>query len=154
MRKIIVMISILIAANAVMCFPQPQIPFDPQKYVCYRTNETINIDGKVKEQSWVKAEWSELFVDIESDPKPAPRFETRVKMLWDEDYFYFAAVMEEPHIWATLTERDAVIFYDNDFEIFIDPQGDTHEYYEFEVNALVWLDAHGKHVGGQSLPRR
>ena len=57
-------------------------------------------------------------------------------MLWDHDYFYIAAEMEEPHIWATLVERDAVIFHDNDFEVFIDPNEDTHEYYELEVNAL------------------
>jgi hypothetical protein len=35
-----------------------------------------------------------------------------------------------------LTVRDSVIFHDNDFEIFIDPDGDTHAYYELEVNAL------------------
>jgi hypothetical protein len=29
-----------------------------------------------------------------------------------------------------------VIFRDNDFEVFIDPDGDTHAYYELEVNAL------------------
>jgi hypothetical protein len=29
-----------------------------------------------------------------------------------------------------------VIFQDNDFEIFIDPNGDNHEYFEFEINAL------------------
>ena len=52
------------------------------------------------------------------------------------DYFYIAAEMEEPHLWGTLTERDSVIFYDNDFEVFIDPDGDTHDYYELEVNAL------------------
>ena len=36
--------------------------------------------------------------------------------------------------------HDAVIFHDNDFEVFIDPNGDNHEYYEFEINALgtVW----------------
>ena len=44
--------------------------------------------------------------------------------------------MEEPDVWATLTARDSVIFHDNDFEVFIDPDGDTHEYYELEVNAL------------------
>ena len=59
-------------------------------------------------------------------------------MLWDDEYFYVAAELEEPDIWATLTERDAVIFYDNDFEIFIDPDGDSHEYYEFEMNALQY----------------
>ncbi|MFQ6045442.1 MAG: carbohydrate-binding family 9-like protein, partial [Gemmatimonadales bacterium] len=33
-----------------------------------------------------------------------------------------------------------VIYHDNDFEVFIDPNGDTHAYYELEINALgtVW----------------
>ena len=60
-------------------------------------------------------------------------------MLWDDDYFYIGAEMEEPDVWATLTERDSVIFRDNDFEVFIDPDGDTHAYYELEVNALNTL---------------
>jgi hypothetical protein len=29
-----------------------------------------------------------------------------------------------------------VIFQDNDFEVFIDADGDTHAYYELEVNAF------------------
>ena len=38
------------------------------------------------------------------------------------------------------TQRDSVIFQDNDFEIFIDLDGDTHAYFEIEINALntVW----------------
>ena len=32
--------------------------------------------------------------------------------------------------------RDAVIYHDNDFEVFIDPDGDNHLYYELEINAL------------------
>ena len=34
----------------------------------------------------------------------------------------------------------SVIFYNNDFEVFIDPNGDTHQYIELEINALntVW----------------
>jgi hypothetical protein len=39
-------------------------------------------------------------------------------------------------VWGTLTQHDSVIFHDNDFEIFIDPDGDNHEYYELEINAL------------------
>ena len=30
-----------------------------------------------------------------------------VKMLWDEQYFYIAAELEEPHVWATLRQHDA-----------------------------------------------
>ena len=57
-------------------------------------------------------------------------------MLWDDEWLYVAAEMEEPDLWGTLKERDSVIFRDNDFELFIDPDGDTHAYYELEVNAL------------------
>ena len=57
-------------------------------------------------------------------------------MLWDDKYFYIAAELEEPNLWATLHQRDTIIFNDNDFEIFIDPDGDTHNYYELEINAL------------------
>jgi len=121
-------------------FPVPQIEFAPKHYICHLSNIHLKIDGKLDEPIWQQADWTDAFVDIEGDLKPMPRFRTRAKMLWDDDYFYFAAELEEPDIWATLTERDAVIFYDNDFEIFIDPDGDTHEYYEFEMNAFntVW----------------
>ena len=57
-------------------------------------------------------------------------------MLWDDDYLYIAAELEEPHVWATLTQHDAVIFHDNDFEVFLNPEGDSHLYAELELNAL------------------
>ena len=57
-------------------------------------------------------------------------------MLWDNNYLYVFAVLNEPHIWADLKQRDTVIFYNNDFEVFIDPSGTTFNYAEFEVNAL------------------
>lgn len=113
---------------------------ESRAYICKRPIDDIVIDGKAEEESWELAQWTNEFVDIEGKKKPKPKYSTRVKMMWDEDYFYFYAQMEEPHIWAKLRQRDTVIFYDNDFEIFIDPDGDTHNYYEFEVNAFntVW----------------
>lgn len=110
----------------------------PRSYVAYSTNEPIDIDGTAREPSWEKAKWSSDFIDIQGLKKPTYR--TRMKMLWDTDYLYFYAQMEEPHIWGTLKQRDTVIFYNNDFEIFIDPDGDTHDYIEFEMNALntIW----------------
>src|SRR5262249_22986691 len=108
----------------------------PLGYVCYRTTGPMKIDGQLDEASWQAAPWTQEFVDIEGDAKPKPRFRTRAKMLWDDEYLYVAAELEEPHVWGTLTNHDAVIFHDNDFEVFIDPNSDNHEYYEFEVNAL------------------
>lgn len=113
---------------------------EPKGYVCYRATQQVEIDGDLTKAVWQEAAWTDDFVDIEGDLRPLPRFRTRAKMLWDDQYFYIAAEMEEPHVWGTLTERDSIIFYDNDFEVFIDPDGDNHLYYELEVNALntVW----------------
>jgi hypothetical protein len=113
---------------------------EPKGYVCYRSVGSIKVDGKIDETSWHNAPWTDLFLDIEGDTKPPPPLQTRVKMLWDDGYFYVAADVQEPNVWGTLTNRDSVIFQDNDFEIFIDPNGDNHEYYELEINALntVW----------------
>jgi len=109
---------------------------EPHGYVCYRADEPITIDGKLDELSWRSAPWTGYFVDIEGDVKPRPRFRTQVKMLWDDRYFYIVADMQEPHVWGTLTEHDSIIYNNNDFEIFIDPNSDNHEYYEIEINAL------------------
>lgn len=109
---------------------------EPRTYDCPRASTPIVIDGRLDDPSWTAAPWTADFMDIVGDAKPQPRFRTRAKMLWDDEYFYVAAEMEEPHVWATLTKHDSVIFHDNDFEVFIDPDGDTHEYYEFEINAL------------------
>ncbi len=114
----------------------PAASATPKEYICRRASGTIKIDGKLDEPAWRKAAATDAFVDIEGDLKPLPRFVTRAKMLWDDQYFYIAAEMEEPHVWGTLTQRDSVIFHDNDFEVFIDPNGDRDEYYEFEINAL------------------
>ncbi|MEA1886180.1 MAG: carbohydrate-binding family 9-like protein [Bacteroidota bacterium] len=116
----------------------PAIDFNPEKYICYKAGQ-ITIDGNLDEQSWEAAPWTNDFVDIEGELKPLPLHRTRVKMLWDDNYLYIAGELTEPHIWARLRQRDTVIFYDNDFEVFIDPDGDTHEYMEFEMNAYNTL---------------
>ena len=108
----------------------------PHGYVCERAKQPIKIDGKLDDADWKSARWTEAFNDIEGDRLPKPRFKTRAKMLWDDEYFYVAAQLDEPHVWGTLTKHDSVIFQDNDFEIFIDPDGDNQEYYELEINVL------------------
>jgi hypothetical protein len=108
----------------------------PKGYVCYRAPSPITIDGGLKDAAWEAAPWSDAFGDIEGDKQPKPRFRTRVKMLWDDEALYIAAELEEPHVWATLTEHDSVIFHDPDFEVFLDPAADNHMYGELELNAL------------------
>lgn len=108
----------------------------PQRYTCRRAPSAIRIDGRLNDAAWNRAPWSAPFVDIQGKKQPPPRFRTRVKMLWDDGHLYVGASLEEPHVWATLTEHDSVIFRDNDFEVFLNPSGDGRNYFEFEINAL------------------
>jgi hypothetical protein len=108
----------------------------PLNYVACRTTGNLLIDGRLDEPSWQGAPWTEDFADIEGYHMPAPLYQTHAKILWDDNYLYIGAELEEPHIWATYTENESVIFHENNFEIFIDPDGDTHNYYELEINAL------------------
>lgn len=108
----------------------------PQRYVCRRAARPVVVDGRLDDAAWSRAPWTRDFADIEGAGRPVPALKTRAKMLWDSDYLYIGAMLEEPHVWATLTEHDEIVFYDNDFEVFIDPDGDAREYYEIEINAL------------------
>ena len=107
----------------------------PRHYICYRTNENIKIDGKLNEKSWAKAADTESFVDISGDGFPKPIYDTKARLMWDDNYLYVSAVMEEPNIVANLTQRDTIIYHDNDFEVFLDPTGDGQNYFEIENNA-------------------
>jgi hypothetical protein len=106
----------------------------PQHYIAYQASKAIEIDGLALEKNWELANYSTDFIDIEGIK--TPKFKTQVKMLWDEHYLYVYAEMEEPHVWGNIKKHDAVIFYNNDFEVFIDPTDDTYNYSEIEVNAL------------------
>lgn len=108
----------------------------PLQYTVHYTADTIHIDGKADEKTWLLVPWTADFVDIEGPGKPLPPFKTRIKMARDDKNLYVFAELEEPHIWATLTKHDAIIYQDNDFEVFIDTDGDTHNYFEIEINAL------------------
>lgn len=116
---------------------------EPARYTCYRAAGPIAIDGKLDEPSWQMAPKSTPFVDIVTG-RPA-WFDTRVALLWDDDYLYFGFWVQETDVRATLTERDSRIYEENDVEVFIAGR-DT--YYEFEINALntvyevfwIWKD--------------
>ena len=82
-------------------FPPPgpettQKPEYPQK--SYEAKFAANapvLDGKLDDAAWAAAPWTDDFVDIQGPKLPAPRYRTRAKMLWDAEYFYIAAELEE-----------------------------------------------------------
>jgi hypothetical protein len=116
-------------------------------YTARRATGPLKVDGVLGEPDWQKAEKSPRFVDMATG-EPA-FFDTRAAALWDDQNLYIAFWVEEPNVQAMLTEKNSLIFNENDAEVFIDG-GDS--YYEFETNArgttyqmfYIWRDAYKK----------
>lgn len=108
----------------------------PLNYTVNHTNTPPVIDGDINDGVWAGADWTTQFQDIEGDLKPHPALQTQVKMLWDDSCLYIAAKLQEPNVWAYVKRHDEIVFHDNDFEVFINPKNTTHQYFEFEVNAI------------------
>ena len=116
-------------------------------YTCYRTEDSVTIDGRLDERSWQKAPKSPRFVDLVTG-EPGP-LDTRMAALWNHEHLYIAFWVEEPYVQAKFIERDSPIYMENDVEVFI---AGKDCYYEFEINALgtvyevffIWQDAFKK----------
>lgn len=113
-----------------------QAPATPREYDAPLAVSPPAIDGSLDDAVWRAAPWTEPFVDIRGPDWPDPHLGTRAKIAWDERFLYVGAELEEPHLWATLADRDAIVYRENDFEVFLDPDGDGLAYYELEINAL------------------
>ena len=95
----------------------------PRRYRCRRVHESISIDGSLGDPAWETLPWSEDFIDITGEDRRRPRLRTRIKIGWNDTFLYVGAEMEEPHVWGTIREQNATLFEDNDFEVFLDPDG-------------------------------
>lgn len=133
-------------------FPWPQEKI--AHYTAHRVRGPIQIDGRLDEESWQLAPRSPRFVDL-IHGRPGIH-DTRAAVLWDDQYLYVGYWVEEPFVEATLAERDAPIYTNNDVELFIAGQD---AYYEFEINALgtiyevffIW-EAEYERAGYKDLP--
>ena len=110
--------------------------YDNPVYFNHRIEDTILIDGLLDDTTWLTIPWTRVFVDLEGDKIKVQKHQTRAKMCWNDDYLYVAAELQDDHIRVTMNDRDDKVYLDDAFEIFIDPDGDGHNYMELQVNAL------------------
>ncbi len=104
-------------------------------FECRWTEERIVIDGKGDEPAWKTAAVIEGFARPwlkDSTQKPAA---TRVRLLWDREWLYFLAEMEDRDVWADLMEHDADLWTNDDFLLLLKPSPTHAGYYDFQVNA-------------------
>ena len=127
---------------------------DIPHYTAHKISSVPKIDGRLNEEIWKDAPKSMRFRDLISGAETI--HETRAAVVWDDDFLYVAYWIEEPNLQATLTERDALIYKDNDVELFI---AGKDAYYEFEINSygtiyevfFIWEESY-KSGGYDKIP--
>jgi len=106
---------------------------EKREILCYKTSEKITIDGKLNEDAWQKAYVVDNFFTWDEDGNLKPAIsKTKVRVLWDENFLYIGAEMEDKDIFAIKTTK-TIICQDDVFEIFIKPSEEKTHYYEFHI---------------------
>lgn len=121
--------------------------FEIPNYDAYSVSKAPTIDGRLDEPAWQLAPQSPNFRDLISGAETI--HETHAAVLWDDEYLYVGYWIEEPNLQASITERDGLIYQNNDVELFIAGQD---AYYEFEINSygtiyevfFVWEESYKK----------
>jgi len=108
--------------------------FIPPKTAAYPREGRIEIDGRLAESAWDDAEPVTDFQVAEGEPAGV---DTRVRFLYDADYLYVGARMEEPNpagMQANAQPPVALTWADDDFELFLDPGMTQDDFYRLFQN--------------------
>lgn len=114
--------------------PAPKEP--PTEFECRWTDGPITIDGKIDEEAWKHAQLIDHFyLPWLGKNARKGRTATKARLLWDREYLYFSADMEDTDLYADVKEHDGILWENDVFEMFFKPAQDKPGYYEFQVNA-------------------
>ncbi|MFO0822792.1 MAG: carbohydrate-binding family 9-like protein [Gemmataceae bacterium] len=116
--------------------PEPLKQAPPSKFECRWADTPITIDGEANDPAWKLAETIDAFhLPWLGEKARMSRTRTTAKLLWDRDYLYFFADMEDSDLFADVTEHDGELWNNDVFELFFRPDAEKLGYYEFQVNA-------------------
>ena len=108
----------------------------PTEFECRFCELPIKIDGKGDEDAWKHAQpIDDFYLPWLGAKARAAKTKTKAKLLWDREYLYFFADMEDSDLYADVKEHDGETWENDTFELFFKPADNKPGYYEFQVNA-------------------
>ena len=114
----------------------PKTKQPPTTFECRWADAPIKITGKGTDPAWKNAQAIDYFYLPWLGEKARPsKTKTKAKLLWDREYLYFFADMEDTDLYADIKEHDGMLWFNDVFELFFKPADDKPGYYEFQVNA-------------------
>jgi hypothetical protein len=107
----------------------------PTSFECRFTELPIKIDGNGNDAAWKHAQTIDHFYLpwLGARARPA-RTATRAKLLWDREYLYFLADMEDADLYADARQRDGLNWKHDTFALFVRPAANKSGYYQFQVD--------------------
>jgi len=112
--------------------PQQPKPGNSKVVECRWLTGALKIDGVVNERSWTDAEAITLQVPWE---KRAAKTATTARLLWDREYLYFSAEMDDGDLYADVQNANGPVWENDSFALFFKPHDTKLSYYEFGINA-------------------
>jgi glucose/arabinose dehydrogenase len=106
----------------------------PTSFECRFTDTPIKIDGKGSDPAWKNAQVIDHFYLPWDASQRAAKTKTKAKLLWDREFLYFLADMEDSDLYADEKNHDGMLWFYDVFELFFKPADDKPGYYEFQVN--------------------
>src|SRR5687767_14794285 len=100
---------------------------------CRWADAPVVIDGRADDAAWADAKGAGEFQQHWSGS--VPKVKTAVRLLWDREWLYFFAELDDADVWADVTEHDGQLWDNDVFEMFLRPSRGHAGYYEFQVNA-------------------
>src|SRR6185503_15551494 len=140
MKGITSIVTSLLKALASMCLiaftvnaQELQVPV----YEVRRTATPIKIDGRLTDAAWATAPAVGDFVN-NRDGSPST-YKTEARVLYDDNFIYFAFRAVDDNIWSTMKRRDQHLWDEEVVEVFLQADPVQGSYIELEVNPLGTL---------------
>src|SRR5690242_12238351 len=113
-------LAVLPLAGLLAAVPADPPAAPPPAFECRWADAPVNLDGAADEPAWKRAQAIDSFHLFGEKAKAG----TRAKLLWDRDYLYFFADLDD----SDLVSDDALA-------LFVKPAADRPGYFEFRVTA-------------------
>ena len=88
----------------------------PARYLCHKVDETLPLNGKLDHPLWRQAPRTGRFVDVIGGNPGL--YDTKAALLYNDESLYIGFWCEEPFPHATIAERDGLLWFENDLEVF------------------------------------
>src|SRR5688572_11377186 len=102
----------------------------PPPAECRWTETPIRLDGLADEPAWSKAQVIDNFqMAWIKEGNRTPKTWTKARLLWDREYLYFFAEMQDQDLFADVTTHNGRIWDNDVFEMFFKPGDDKPGYF-------------------------